>query len=382
MTTQSIALPAPRVATAPWAALPVIVAGAFMVVLDFFIVNVALPSMASDLAASSSSLEWIVASYGLSVAAFLITAGRLGDNLGRRRMYAGGVALFTIASIGCGVAPTASVLIGARVLQGVAGALVMPQVLAIIGVSFHGADRVKATGIYSMALGLAAVGGQLIGGALVHADVAGLGWRACFFINVPIGVAALVAVPRVVPESRTAVPTKLDLVGVALVSGGDRRRDAPADRGPPARLAAVELASFASAGVAVRGVHPAPAHAHPPRRRAAARPHAVRVAGVLRRARHPAPVLVRAGGVLRLPRAVPPGGARPEPARRRARVHDRRGHLRRPVRCGAAADRASRAARAADRRRHAGGRASGDGDRGVPDRHRRLGRGAGSRDSR
>jgi EmrB/QacA subfamily drug resistance transporter len=203
---------------APWAALPVIVAGAFMVVLDFFVGNVALPSIAADLHASSGALEWIAAGYALTVAAFLITAGRLGDNLGRRRMYTTGIALFVIASVACGVAPSAGVLVAARVAQGLAGALLMPQVLAIIGVTFRGADRARAMGVYSMALGLAAVGGQLIGGALVQADVAGLGWRACYLINVPVGIAALVLTPRLVPESRAGRPSRLDLGGVALVT--------------------------------------------------------------------------------------------------------------------------------------------------------------------
>jgi EmrB/QacA subfamily drug resistance transporter len=203
---------------APWAALPVIIAGAFMVVLDFFIGNVALPSIAADLGASSGALEWIAAGYALSVATFLITAGRLGDNHSRRRVYATGIALFVVASVACGVAPTAEALIAARVAQGLAGALLMPQVLAIVGVTFQGADRARAMGVYSMALGLAAVGGQLIGGVLVHADVAGLGWRSCFLINVPIGLAALALTPRLVPESRAQRRSPLDLVGVGLVA--------------------------------------------------------------------------------------------------------------------------------------------------------------------
>ena len=210
------ALPLPRTAAppSPWAALPIVIAGAFMVVLDFFIANVALPSIAADLNAGHAQLEWIVASYGLSVAALLITAGRLGDNHGRRAMYLEGVALFTLASIACGLAPSAEVLIAARIAQGIAGALVMPQVLAIIGTAFHGPDKAKAMGIYSMALGLAAVGGQLIGGVLVET----IDWRACFLINVPIGAAALLLAPRFVPESKASERKPLDLVGVALIS--------------------------------------------------------------------------------------------------------------------------------------------------------------------
>src|SRR5690349_8818486 len=157
--------------TNQWTALPVLLAGAFMVVLDFFIVNVALPSIATDLGAGDSSLEWVVAGYGLTFAAFLITAGRLGDAVGRRRVYVVGLLLFTLASAACGLAPSPATLVAARVAQGVAGAVVMPQVLAIIGVTYKGPDYVRALSIYGIVLGLAAVGGQVVGGALVESDV-------------------------------------------------------------------------------------------------------------------------------------------------------------------------------------------------------------------
>ena len=192
-----------------WAALPILLAGAFVVVLDFFIVNVALPSIATDLGASESALEWVVAGYGLTFAVFLVTAGRLGDDLGRRRMFALGIALFTLASAACGLAPGATTLVLARLAQGLAGALVMPQVLSIIGVTYRGPDYVRALSIYGVALGLAAVGGQVIGGALVETNVLGLGWRGCFLINVPIGLAALALTPRLVPESRAPERTGL-----------------------------------------------------------------------------------------------------------------------------------------------------------------------------
>jgi MFS family permease len=205
-------------AAPPWAALPVIIAGALMVVLDFFIVNVALPSIAADLDAHPAELEWIVASYAILETILLVTCGKLGDRLGRRRMYLIGVALFTLASLACAVAPSAGTLIAGRIAQGIAGAMLMPQVLAIIGVAFEGAARVKALAIYSMAMGLAAVAAQLVGGALIELDVAGLGWRTCFLINVPIGLAALVAAPRLVPESRAPSPGRVDLAGVVLLT--------------------------------------------------------------------------------------------------------------------------------------------------------------------
>ena len=113
-------------------------AGTFMIVLDFFIVNVALPSMQSQLHASTSALEWVVAGYGLAFSTMLITAGRLGDQIGRRRLFAIGLALFVVASAACGLAPSPDLLVAARVLQGVAAALISPTVLSIIGVTFTG----------------------------------------------------------------------------------------------------------------------------------------------------------------------------------------------------------------------------------------------------
>ncbi|MFL5838178.1 MAG: MFS transporter [Solirubrobacteraceae bacterium] len=203
-----------------WAALPALLAGAFMVVLDFFIVNVALPSIATDLHASESSLEWVVAGYGLAFAAFLITAGRLGDEHGRRRVYAIGLVLFTLASLACGLAPTPTALVVARIVQGLAGGIVMPQVLSIVGVTYRGPDNVRALSIYGVVLGLAAVSGQVIGGALVQTDVLGLGWRGCFLINVPIGLAALALTRRVVPESRAERRSRVDALGAAMLALG------------------------------------------------------------------------------------------------------------------------------------------------------------------
>ena len=203
-----------------WAPLPVVLAGTFMVVLDFFIVNVALPSMQSDLHASDGAIEWVVAGYALTSAVLLITAGRLGDQFGRRKMFSAGLALFTVASLACGVAASAEALVAARLLQGAAAAILMPNVLSIIGVVYTGADRTRALTAYGLVLGLAAVSGQLIGGLLVQADIAGLGWRTTFLINVPIGLAALALAPKVVPESRNEHASGLDVAGTLLVTAG------------------------------------------------------------------------------------------------------------------------------------------------------------------
>ena len=193
-----------------------------MIVLDFFIVNVALPSMQARLHAGTSSLEWVVAGYGLTFSTLLITAGRLGDQIGRRRVFALGLALFVVSSAACGLAPNSGVLVAARLVQGVAGALISPTVLAIIGVTFTGRQRTRAISIYGTVLGLAAVGGQLIGGALIEADPWGLGWRSIFLINLPIGLAALWLTPRWISESRVEAPARqrLDVTGTVILTAG------------------------------------------------------------------------------------------------------------------------------------------------------------------
>jgi EmrB/QacA subfamily drug resistance transporter len=191
-----------------------------MVVLDFFIVNVALPSMQHDLHAGSGAIEWVVAGFALTSAVFLITAARLGDRIGRRLTFSIGLALFTLASAACGVAGTPAALVAARLAQGAGAALVMPNVLAIINVTYSGEDLPRALGIYGLVMGLAAACGQLIGGGLIQADIAGLGWRACFLINVPVGVAALALAPRYVSETRSERGSGLDVLGTVLLTAG------------------------------------------------------------------------------------------------------------------------------------------------------------------
>ncbi len=201
-----------------WAALAVLMTGTFMFVLDFFIVNVALPSIQQSLRAGEGAIEWIVAGYAISTAVLLVTGGRLGDQFGRRRMFAAGMAVFVVTSAACALAPDPAVLVTARVLQGTGAALMAPNILSILGVVYSGPARVRAISVYGMVMGLAAVSGQLIGGVLIRADVAGLGWRAIFWINVPLGVAALAASPRLVPESKAGQGSRFDLAGVALIT--------------------------------------------------------------------------------------------------------------------------------------------------------------------
>ncbi|CAN7520161.1 MFS transporter [Variovorax sp. LjRoot175] len=209
------ALPVPR---SGWPTLLLLLSGTFMVVLDFFIVNVALPSIQHDLKASDSAVQLVVAGYGLANAAGLITGGRLGDLFGRRRMFMLGLLLFTLASAACGLAQGTTTLIAARIVQGLAGALLQPQVLAMLGLVFTGEARAKAFGAYGVALGLAAALGQLVGGLLIHADFAQLGWRMCFLINLPIGLAGLLFGLRFIPPFAPEARSRLDVPGALWVA--------------------------------------------------------------------------------------------------------------------------------------------------------------------
>ena len=200
-----------------WEPLLVVLAGTFMTFLDFFIVNVALPSIHDELDAGPDAVQLVVAGYGLAFAVGMISGGRLGDLYGRRRMFVIGLALFTLTSAACGLAPNAGLLVTARVAQGAAGALMTPQVLAILGTIYTGAHRAKAFAAYGLTMGIAGVLGQLLGGALIQADIGGSGWRGIFLINVPIGVLALLLAGRVIPESH-GVRSGLDLTGTALVT--------------------------------------------------------------------------------------------------------------------------------------------------------------------
>jgi len=197
----------------PWRALPVLLVGAFLPVLDAFIVNVALASIGRDLRTGPAELELTVSGYGVAYACSLVAGGRLGDRLGRRRVFLAGMAAFTAASVLCGVAPSAWSLIAFRVAQGLAAALMFPQVLAAIQAGFEGSDRQRALGFLGAVVGAAGAVGQIVGGSLLAADIAGLGWRPIFLVNVPVGVAALLIGRRMLPESRNRTAPAIDLVG-------------------------------------------------------------------------------------------------------------------------------------------------------------------------
>ena len=171
-----------------WLVLCVVLMGTFMAILDVAIVNVAIPSIRADLNASYGEIEFIVSAYTLTYACLLVTGGRLGDNYGRKILFILGLVVFAAASAACGLAPTSTVLIIARAVQGIGGALMYPQVLAIIQVNFAGDERAKALGIFGSVIGIAAVAGQILGGSIIALDLWHLEWRPIFLVNVPLAL--------------------------------------------------------------------------------------------------------------------------------------------------------------------------------------------------
>jgi MFS family permease len=200
------------------AGLVTVLLGAALPIIDFFIVNVALPTINEDLHTSASTLELVVAAYGIAYAVLLVLGGRLGDTFGRRRLFLLGLTLFTITSLVCGLAPNATTLVLARAAQGAASALLLPQVLSIIQAGTTGEHRSRALGMYGATGGIGTVVGQLLGGALVAADLWGTSWRPIFLVNVPIGLVGLIIARRTVPDSRAANPLGIDRWGTALLA--------------------------------------------------------------------------------------------------------------------------------------------------------------------
>ncbi|MFF5171291.1 MFS transporter [Micromonospora sp. NPDC000089] len=200
-------------------ALLVVLFASFMDLLDVTIVTVAAPDIAAELHATPAQLQWMLAAYTLALGSGLITGGRLGDDHGRRRVFLASLACFAVASAACALAPSAGVLIAVRVVQGLAGGFMVPQVFGIIRSSFAPAAMARAFGAYGAVQGLAAVAGPLLGGALVDADLWGLGWRTIFWINVPVAAVALLLGARVLPESTAGARARPDLVGAVLAAG-------------------------------------------------------------------------------------------------------------------------------------------------------------------
>ena len=203
-----------------WIALAVVLIAGFMQLVDISIVNVAIPSIQRDLDATYAQIQWVLAGYQLAFAVMLITGGRLGDIFGRKRMFMAGMAGFTLASALCGLAQTPSMLIASRVLQGLFGAVMFPQILSVIQVTFPPRERAGAFGMFGATIGLATITGPLVGGLLIEADLLGLQWRPIFLVNVPIGIAALALAARFLTESKAPRALRLDPVGVAIVTAG------------------------------------------------------------------------------------------------------------------------------------------------------------------
>ena len=194
----------------------VLLAGAFLPIADFFIVNVALPTIAVSLAASPASLELVVTVYGVAYAAMLVLGGRLGDRFGRHVVFQAGLVGFVLASFACGVSPNIETLVAARLVQGATAALLVPQVLAISHATLESHRKARALALYGATSGIAAVIGQLAGGLLASADLWGMSWRPIFLINIPFGVIVFVLCRHVVPSSRSPHPVSIDIPGTIL----------------------------------------------------------------------------------------------------------------------------------------------------------------------
>jgi len=218
--TQSPSSRAPQYDPRRWKALPVVLSATFMSLFDIFVVNVAAPSIQHDLHASSSILELIVAGYSFSYAAGLITGARLGDLVGRRRMFTIGLAIFAVASFFAGISPDSFVLVAARLAQGFGAAAMIPQVLALLTANFSPEERPRVFSLFGVTVGLGTVAGQIFGGVLLHLNILGWGWRPIFLVNVPIGIAAIILARRLIPESRPDKADRLDPLGVVLLTAG------------------------------------------------------------------------------------------------------------------------------------------------------------------
>jgi EmrB/QacA subfamily drug resistance transporter len=198
----------------PWAVLIVVSLGFFMTLLDLTIVNIAIPSMITSLHASLDDALWVINAYALVLAVLVITAGRLGDLIGPRIMFMGGIAVFTLASAACGAAPSPGWLIGFRAVQGLGAAMLMPQTLTIITNTFPPERRGAAFGVWGAVAGVATIAGPTLGGLLVTV----FDWRWIFYVNLPIGVLVLLITPVIIPDLRLGRRHRIDVPGVLLAS--------------------------------------------------------------------------------------------------------------------------------------------------------------------
>ncbi|MFJ7206824.1 MFS transporter [Streptomyces sp. NPDC098789] len=218
-TTHSPEHPTPglsKMGLAAWIALLVLLGAELMDLIDQSVVLTALPAIQESTGAGPDAVQWLTTGYSLPIAVGLITGGRLGDLYGRRRILMIGTAVFTTASLLCGLAAGPGVLIGARALQGVAVAVMIPQILATLHVTFEGQNRSKVFGLYGAVMSLANVLGPVMGGLLTEADLFGLSWRPIFLVNVPVGLAVLLLGRRFIPESTVRKADRIDLTGMLL----------------------------------------------------------------------------------------------------------------------------------------------------------------------
>ncbi|NTF66246.1 MFS transporter [Rhizobium rhizogenes] len=199
-----------------WSSLSVLLTGCFLTILDLFIVNVALPDIQRELHASNAELQLIMVAYDVPFGAMLLNGARLGDLFGRRRLFLIGMATFALASLLCALAPSPSLLIGSRAIQGVGAALMMPQIYASVRLLFDGDARRRAFAIMGAVQGVAGAASQVIGGYLIAINVGDLGWRLVFLVNLPVALYALVAGRWMIVETKEALPTKLDIRGAVL----------------------------------------------------------------------------------------------------------------------------------------------------------------------
>jgi MFS family permease len=203
-----------------WWVLAIVVAAQFMFGVDAFIVNVAIPTIAIELQASAAQIEAVIAIYLIAYATLVVTGGRLGDIHGTKNVFLAGVLGFTLTSLWCGLAQSGTELIAARLAQGAAAALMVPQVLATLHLLFSDASRGRAFGIYGIVLGLAGAAGFFLGGVLVTMDLAGLGWRAVFFVNVPFGLIIMAAASAIMPSVPRRAGMRLDVPGAIVLFMG------------------------------------------------------------------------------------------------------------------------------------------------------------------
>lgn len=196
----------------------IIVAFAFVMdLLDSTIVNIAIPSIQANLGASFAMIQWLIAGYSLTFALLLITGGRMGDVFGYKKIFLVGISGFTIASLLTGLAPNPTFLVVARLLQGAMAALMVPQVMSLMQVMYKPKERAQVMGLFGMLAGLAASLGPIIGGMLIEADIFGLDWRPIFLINLPVGIAAIIAGIKYLPDGKSIHPLHIDIKGTLLI---------------------------------------------------------------------------------------------------------------------------------------------------------------------